>query len=190
MAGDLSTLRQRPAVFSGSAGRMFLKAAQFSQQSPPRVQVHHLKNMSRLFWRRAWEPKFVPDPGPPAGSITNRCPATRMDKVIFHSLCCSKIEQELYLKQESNTMYFRNLTAKKALCFINYKDKRVRTMWSLTTKNTLLLQILPLQVLWLSLTLHAHQEAWLFLQITNIFPCNLQNGFGQNVRSHTSCCMG
>lgn len=94
--------------------RMVLKAAQFSQQSPPRVQVHHLENMSQQFWRRAWEPKFVSDPGPPAGSVTARCPATRMDKVILHSLCYSKIEQELYLKQESDTLRFRKLTGQES----------------------------------------------------------------------------
>lgn len=116
-------LRQRPAVCQGSAGRMFVKAAQFSQQSPPRVQVHHLKNMSQLFWHRAWEPKFVSDPGSLAGSVTNCCPATRMNKVIFHSLCYSKIEQELYLKQESNTLEINR--EKKLFCFLNHKDKRL-----------------------------------------------------------------
>lgn len=115
--GELSILRQKPAVFCGSAGRMFLKAAQFSQQSPPGVQVHHLKNMSQLFWHRAWEPKFVSDPGCPAGSVTNCCPAIRMDKFIFHSLCYSKIEQELYLKQESNTLCSRKLIAQKNSSF-------------------------------------------------------------------------
>lgn len=47
-------------------------------------------------------------------------------------------------------------------------------------KNILWLQILPLLVLQLSLTLHPCQSAWLFLRIANIFPCGLQNGFRQN----------
>lgn len=168
--GELSILTQGAVVFCGSAVRMFLKEAQYSQQPPPRVQVHHLKNTSQLIWHRAWEPKFVSDPGSPAGSIASCCPATRMDKVIFHSLCYSKIEQELYLKQESNTLCFRKLTGQKKKALLLYKPpgeelelEQCKLIsqgdWPEITDSGE--QMLLLLVLWLNLMLHPYQAAWL-----------------------------
>lgn len=163
---------------------MFVKAAQFSQQSPPRVQVHHLKNMSQLFWHRAWEPKFVSDPGPLAGSVTNCCPATSMNKVIFHSLCYSKIEQELYLKQESNILEINR--EKKLFCFINHKDKdwvittRVNIPRSSTRKEDTQVTNSTASGLAAKPNVTSMSGSLAFPADHLYFPCSLQNGFRQN----------